>query len=607
MLLLGKMLPLDLMTQKLAPVIGQEKANVLLYKYNSLPNRNLQKKYEDQVRLLCYKLLGHDFDRQILLSPPPRETMSSENQLGEVIYHDKALFPFGVSNNELLMHTAIFGRSGSGKTNVAFKLIQQLQKNKIPFLILDWKKNYRALTTKDPSALVFTPGSKVSHFYFNPLIPPANIAPEIWKEMLCSAIGYSYFIGEGALTILEKGIDQAYQDFGVYLGTCQEYPTFKDVARLILAKGQRRGREMLWMQSCARVLYALTNSTLAESINVVRNPIPLASLFQQDVIIELDYLSPSNKVFLTQALLLWLYYYRLGLEKTEKLQQMVIIEEAQNLLLMERENVKSLNIMPKMIREFRELEVGLCFIAQEVSKMNTTALQNCYTLIALNQRYRKDIEMLGSSMSLKFQEWDYLGKVPIGQALVNLKGNFPGSFLVQFPLVKIKANITDEILKREMNERYFSKFQVKLPSFAKPSGFQQFSKKANLTPPSLKARNERDFLLVEIAENPFLSVTQHYKNLGLNYREGNQIKKKLILEGYLIEEQVVEGIVRKKILGLTEKGRLYLKEKGLKVPERKAGAEHEYWKAKTKRSLGDEGYEVKEEFHLEDGDQEKSD
>ncbi len=63
------------------------------------------------------------------------------------------------------------------------------------------------------------------------------------------------------------------------------------------------------------------------------------------------------------------------------------------------------------------------------------------------------------------------------------------------------------------------------------------------------------------------------------------------------EDQISEGIVRKKILSLTEKGRSYLREKGWNVPERKinAGAEHEYWKDKIKKDLIKQGAKVKEE------------
>jgi len=603
------MLPIDQLIKKLAPVIGEDKANGLLYKYNSLQNLKLKRKFEDQTRLLCYKLLGNDFEEKILLEPPAKDDLKNEINLGKVIYNEKSLYDFGLSNKELLMHTAILGRSGSGKTNIAFKFIQELKRNKCPFLIFDWKKNYRNLISGDKEILVFTPGAKTSPFYFNPLIPPYGITPEIWKEMLCAAIGYSYFIGEGALTVLEKGIDKAYEDFGVYTGLCQEYPTFKDVAKRILSKGQSRGREMLWMQSCSRVLHSLTNSTLAESINVSKNPIPLASTLQNNIVMELDYLAPSNKIFLTQALLLWMYHYRLNQPKAEKLEHEVIIEEAQNLLLKGKEELKSGNIMPKIIREFRELGIGLCFIAQEVSKINTTVLQNCYTLIALNQRYRNDIELLGSSMSLKRYEWDYLGKIPIGSGIVNMKGEFPGSFLVRFPLVKGKADISDSNLKKHMEQAYFSKFRHKLSPFKKESGFHQFSKKANLSSPTyLGNKNKEDILLLEVLEHPFVSVTEHYSNLGLNYREANHVKKALLDKGMMVEEKVQEGIVRKKILSLTEKGKEHLRKKGWKVSKEKtnAGPSHEYWKSSLNKSLKKKGYKTREESRVKNGNKRKA-
>jgi len=487
---------------------------------------------------------------------------------------------------------------GSGKTNIAFILINQLMKNQVPFLIFDWKKNYRSLMAVKKDVMVFTPGTSTSPFYFNPLIPPPNVPPQVWKEFIASAIGYSYFIGEGALTILEKGMDEVYREYGVYDGTAQDYPTFHDVAKKVFSKGQKRGREMLWQQSCARTLYALTSSTIAESINVARNPVPIEAALKNNVVIELDYLSPSNKVFFTQALLLWIYFHRLNQPKAEVLKHMIIIEEAQNLLLAGKEEMKSGNIMPKIIREFRELGTGLTFIAQEVSKMNTTALQNTHTLIALNQRYRKDIETLASSMSIKFQEWDCLGKLPIGSAMVNMKGSHPESFLVQFPFSKIKADVSDEMIEREMQNSLFS---LKRVVQAPRRSFQVFSNEA-YSPPSKAKKpqmDEEDALLLDIYENPQRSVSEHYRQLGLNYRVGNDHKKDLIRKGCLKEEVVTTGKARIKILTLTEEGLKRLKAIGLPARGHKGGGgEHEYWKSRMVDKLQQDGYRTKEEVPI---------
>ena len=594
----------QLLAKKLSPVIGKEKANMILYRYNSIPDYKRKMIFLDNLKLVCYRQLGPDFEDKILLNPPDENEISRQNVLGEVTYNENNLYPFGLSNNELLMHTAILGRTGSGKTNIVYNLIRELKKNEVPFLIFDWKKNYRNLLSQDKNILVFTPGSKASPLYFNPLIPPAGIDPKVWKEFIVYVIGYSYFIGEGALTLIENALDKAYSDYGIYDGNAKEYPTFIDVSKNVWAKGMKRGREMLWQQSSTRTLHALTKSTLAESINVKENVIPIDSLLEKNVIIELDYLSPPNKIFLTQALLLWIYFNNLNKSKKEELNNMIIIEEAQNLLLKGKEEIKSGNIMPKIIREFRELGIGLTFVAQEVSKMNTTALQNTYTLIALNQRYRKDIEVLGSSMSLRFDEWDYLGKLPVGTALLNMKGSFPGSFQVKFPLAKVNAEITDEDIEKSMKENFHSLFNVNLEEIRVKKNFQVFSEQGSIYPPrsekTEKTHCDEDLLLLEIFENPHISITNHYKNLGMNYRVGNILKKSLIEKGYIFENSVSTNNSRMKILHITDMGKDYLSNTVVNVKSHssKGGDEHEIWKKKIKNHLENIGYEVKEEVPI---------
>ena len=47
--------------------------------------------------------------------------------------------------NEFLQNMDIFGRSESGKTNLAFHIIKQLDCNKIPYLFFDNKRTLRHL------------------------------------------------------------------------------------------------------------------------------------------------------------------------------------------------------------------------------------------------------------------------------------------------------------------------------------------------------------------------------------------------------------------------------------------------------------------------------
>jgi len=102
----------------------------------------------------------------------------------KIIYNDEEKYDLGVRDPEMIQHLGIFGRSGSGKTNTVFNVILQLIKNKKPFLIFDWKRNYRDLLAiqevvdSEIDILTFTAGRNICNFWFNPLIPPKGKAPK---------------------------------------------------------------------------------------------------------------------------------------------------------------------------------------------------------------------------------------------------------------------------------------------------------------------------------------------------------------------------------------------------------------------------------------------
>jgi hypothetical protein len=150
--------------------------------------------------------------------------------------------------------------TGTGKTNLAFQILGQLQEHRKPFLVFDWKGNYRALQQLDSfkQLKIIRPGDGECTFRFNPLIPPAGIDPKHWMTLLVDVIKHAFFVGHGVEYFLRRGIDKLYQNFGIYRGG-KVYPTFSDLERLLL-KEYARGREMLWMSSAKRVLSILTFS-----------------------------------------------------------------------------------------------------------------------------------------------------------------------------------------------------------------------------------------------------------------------------------------------------------------------------------------------------------
>lgn len=108
-----------------------------------------KKEIEEIVPILTMKGLNESYDEdKINLVPPSQQQADGEYRIGNVEYADKGFYPFGLREDEWIQHLSIFGRSGSGKTNLVLGIIKSFLEKKKPFLIFDWKRNYRDMFTE---------------------------------------------------------------------------------------------------------------------------------------------------------------------------------------------------------------------------------------------------------------------------------------------------------------------------------------------------------------------------------------------------------------------------------------------------------------------------
>lgn len=175
--------------QKLEPIIPQKTAR--WRRTLDIAEPDVKTMLERQIRHTAHQLLG-DFRNKILLSLPPKDKANGSFSLGTVLY-DQPRWPFGVSSGELTQHMAILGRSGAGKTNIAFHLMLQLVKKRIPFLFLDWKRTARhAIPMAGKKLRVYTAGRSLSPFPFNPLIVPPGLERNVYLNHLIDLLGDAY-------------------------------------------------------------------------------------------------------------------------------------------------------------------------------------------------------------------------------------------------------------------------------------------------------------------------------------------------------------------------------------------------------------------------------
>ncbi len=426
------------LTRKLEPKLGAKAENLWNWWLTSrTPLETLENK--QLLRSIAENELGVSYADPIRLPPPVEDLLKGDYSLGTVIYPDEPYAEIGLTDRDFPRHLLIVGATGVGKTNLMFNILRELANRNKPFLIFDWKQNYRHLKALSgfKDLRIFRLGDDDCAFKFNPLIPPSGTKARHWLTLIVDVMKHAYFFMHGAEFYFRKGIDDLYKRFGIYEGKTV-FPTFHDVQKILL-KEFVRGREMLWMSSVKRSLASLTFEGLMGDIVDTNENQELSDLLDQQVVIELDNLATIEKIFLTEALLLWIYHYRKAQGTRNNFKHVIVIEEAHHIASAKKEQISGEEtIIESTIRQIREFGESIIAIDQEPSKLSDSLLANTNAKICFTLGNGKDIATMARAMSLRQDEQQYIDKLKIGHALVKLKDRFPDPVHLKFPLFDIE-------------------------------------------------------------------------------------------------------------------------------------------------------------------------
>jgi hypothetical protein len=498
----------------------------------------------------------------ILLPPPDAKTLEGEYPIGQVIYPDKAFGRFGVSEKEWIRHCGIFGKTGSGKTTLAIRILKEICAQGKPFLLFDYKRNYRDLL-KHPEfekqdILIFTVGrNNVAPFYFNPKQGPPGVEEYVWIKQLSDIIEKVYLLGPGANDVFMEsaGLD-----------------TFKDMKENILRQ-KKRARELLWWASVKRTLNAITYPGLGEMVNCSKG-YSIPELLQRKVILELDGLSGSDQAFVIGTLLLWIYHYRMRQPEREVLKHFILIEEAHHLFSKAR---KEEDISDIIMREIRELGEAVLIIDQHPSKMSVSALGNLSTKFALTLSLNQDVSSIANAMLLDKSQQRYLSMLTLGQCICR-SDRFIQPLLLAIPDFPIrKGLVTDQDLIKHM-EGYLRDSSPELLPQAERGGIRSIQGKETLSPLGR-------IMLENMALKPILGLVKRFKGLGLKLSQGYKVIEELV-SLKLVKPLTIDG---NRLYEITQEGK---KAMGKETRSKgRGGIEHRYYVEKTKEHyLKEEGF-----------------
>ncbi|KMY65609.1 hypothetical protein AAU61_21350 [Desulfocarbo indianensis] len=508
---------------------------------------------------------------QILLPTPEAGELAGDYQVGQALYPDQPKGLFGVREPEWIRHCGIFGKTGSGKTTLTMNLINEISRHGKPFLIFDYKRNYRDLLQhpdfKDQDILIFTVGrNDVVPFFFNPKLRPPGVEEHVWIKQLAEIIEKVYLLGPGANDVFMESA---------------HFDTFGEMKDRVV-KQKKKARELLWWASVKRTLNAINYPGLGEMVNCSEGH-SIPDLLGKKVILELDGLSASDQAFVIGALLLWIYHYRMRQPEREVLKHFIIIEEAHHLFLKTRQEE---DIADVIMREIRELGEAMVIIDQHPSKMSVSALGNLATKFCLSLSLNQDVQAVANSMLLETDQRRYLAMLTLGHSICRTDRIVQPLLLRIPPFPLKKGAVTDEDLKTHMS-KYSDLARPENPGIPRKSPIRDIQKDETPTPLGR-------ILLENIALEPVLGLVQRFRKLGLKTAEGYKVLRELEDKG-LITPSTVDG---KRLYGLTTAGRNVL---GLRLSQTgRGGVEHRYWVEAVKAHyLKQEGFTFLEKDDLD--------
>ena len=619
--------------RRLWPILGR-KIDMLWNAYVAEDTTRGKADLEQALEMLASKHLGSSFgiDRSCFV-PPDIATASNGNlKLGTITNGKAELYPLHIKSDRLKEHIIVAGRSGSGKTNLTFVLLEEIIKQGINVLALDWKRGYRDLCEFYPEIKVYTIGRDISSFQFNPLIPPVGCEPGVWIKLIVDVIANAYLGGEGVISLLIAGIDKLYRDMGIYDGHVDKWPTVNDLL-LWLKSTKLKGRAAMWQASAERILLALSYGEFGKVLTGQDNA-AAASLLDDNVIMEMDGLSgSSDRVMFSEALTLYLYRLRLTQGPQKKLTNMIIIEEAHN-LLHKKANDSRESVLESSIRMIRQYGIGYVFVDQSASLLSNVAFANCYLMLALSQKLKADVQAIAGAMNLEDEQKQAINTLERGTAIVRLSDGYCEPFMVKIALSRVNEGvISDESVKQkaagyptnsrkntaqQQTEQAISPVRFadnnnqdigsgmrnpcNLDYTRPPSPHNQLTQEPAYNPPGKRMTRDEIRFLADIAAQPTLTTVVRYQDLKLSRRRGNAIRQELAHSGIIVPVPVATKNGQIVLYKLTEIGVRVCQYLGIDPGrQNNESLEHRYWVNQAKLYFENKGFTLTREFVLTDG------
>lgn len=342
--------------------------------------------------------------------------------------------------NSLAMHTFVTGSTGSGKSNTIYKMLDQLLKDKIKFLVIEPAKGeYKNVFGGYVNVNVY--GTNIKHtqlLKINPFYFPENIHVLEHIERLIEIFNACWPMYAAMPAVLKEAVEEIYRSCGWQLETSTNfnrvayYPTMKQLVevlpKVIEKSGYSEEVKSNYIGALVTRVKSLTSGILGNVL--VDDEIDNKLLFDENCIIDLSLIgSAETKSLVMGILFMRLQEHRMAFTETMNtpLKHVTVLEEAHHLLRRtsdvqstEGANLqgKSVEMITNSIAEMRTYGEGFIIVDQSPNLLDPSAIRNTNTKIILRLPDAADRMLVGASASLNEQQLNEIAKLQTGVSVV---------------------------------------------------------------------------------------------------------------------------------------------------------------------------------------------
>ncbi len=346
-----------------------------------------------------------------------------------------------VSKEELTKHTFITGSTGAGKSNTIYKLLSELGKRKVKFLVVEPAKGeYKKILGKREDVITYGTNPQIEDMELlriNPFKFPDSIHILEHMDRLVEIFNVCWPMYAAMPAILKDSIERAYVAAGWDLVSSKNrydadlFPTFSDVVtqvkQVLKESDYSADNKGDYTGALVTRLNSLTNGI--NGLIFSANDIDDKALFDENVIVDLSRVgSVETKALFMGLLVLKLQEYRMdNPEPNSSLRHITVLEEAHNLLrrtsteqVSEESNLlgKSVEMLANSIAEMRTYGEGFVIADQSPGLLDVSVIRNTNTKIIMRLPDISDRELVGKAAGLNDNQITELARLEQGVAAV---------------------------------------------------------------------------------------------------------------------------------------------------------------------------------------------